>query len=152
VKTLREVHERIERDIRKVGRSVMVVGGGKDTMPFAYTIGNSRGRFRGKPDELPELLVIGTTDAGFLNNLSQMMIDAEQAFADGQVVLIPGARLPVKVIRANNSAHSEYTRQASEHFGHDDYSVMQILMPDLDGVFPDDAGCKSPYSKVPVLR
>jgi hypothetical protein len=130
----------------------MCVGGDKETMPFAYTIGNSRGRFRGKPDELPELLVIGTTDAGFLNNLTQMMIEAEQAFADGQVVLIPGARLPVKVIRANDSARTEYTIQAAEHFGHNDFQVMQVLMPDLDGVFPDDANCKPPYNKVPVLR
>jgi hypothetical protein len=36
---------------------------------------------------LPELLVIGVARAGFLNDLSKMMIAAGAPFEDGQIVL-----------------------------------------------------------------
>jgi hypothetical protein len=62
-----------------------------DQLPFTYTIGNSS-----RPTPMPELLVIGTARGGFLDDLSQMMIDNDAAFEDGQVVLIPGGRMPVR--------------------------------------------------------
>ena len=116
-----------------------------DGPPFAYTIGNAL-------KNLPELLVIGTSDAGFLNDLSQMMIEAGMPFADGHLVRIGGARLPVKLIRADPVAQDEYTIQAGEFRGHDDYAVMQVLIPDREGRYPGDAGCQEPWSRFPVLH
>jgi hypothetical protein len=101
---------------------------------------------------LPELLVIGTSHAGWLNDLSQQMLDAGASFEDGQIVLIPGARLPVKVIRANGIAKTEYAIQAGQYFGTDSYPIMQVLIPDRNGTFPDETGCAAPFSAVPVLR
>jgi hypothetical protein len=50
------------------------------------------------------------------------------AFDDGQMVTMMGARQPVKLIRAGNVARTEYAVQAGEHLGHDDYSIMQVLI------------------------
>jgi hypothetical protein len=58
----------------------------------------------------------------------------------------------MKLINANASAREEYTIQAGEHFGHDEYKVMQVLIPDEDGRFPGEDGCEEPYASVPVLR
>ena len=80
-----------------------------------------------------------------------MMVKADMAFKDGQLVRIPGG-FPFKLIRAGNIARTEYAVQAGEHFGHDDYTIMQVLLPDKKGRFPGDDGCREPYSQVPVLR
>jgi Domain of unknown function (DUF4262) len=133
--------------IARTGRSIVAVFGGEgnDEFPFAYTIGNY---LKG----LPELLVIGTYEAGFLNDLSRLMVSRGAAFGDGQMVTMMGARQPVKLIRAGNVARTEYAVQAGEHFGHDDYSIMQVLISDKEGQFPGEKGCQEPYSRVPVLR
>ena len=141
----RKFHARTASDIAQHGRSIICVGAGDDEPPFVYTIGNAS-------RSMPELLAIGTMRGGFLNDLSQMMIDADAAFEDGQIVLIPDADLPVKIIRANKTAHTEYTVQAGQHFGHENYAVMQVLIPDPSGKFPDEAGCQPPFSNFPVLR
>jgi hypothetical protein len=80
-----------------------------------------------------------------------MMIDADAIFEDGQIVLLPGAHLPVKIIRANDTART-YALQAGRYFGHNDYPIMQVLIPDRAGKFPDEAGCQPPFSDIPVLR
>jgi hypothetical protein len=137
--------------IGRVGRSIVAVFAGEedDEFPFAYTIGN---HLKG----LPELLAIGTNEAGFHNKLSQMMIDTGETFGDGRVVSLPSGGAPadlrLKLIRAGNVARTEYAVQAGEHFGHDDYSIMQVLISDKDGRFPGEKGCQEPYSRVPVLR
>jgi hypothetical protein len=145
-----ETTANVERD----GRTIIGVFPceGDDGFPFAYTIGNAINLTNPNRYQLPELLVIGTANAGFLNVLSQMMIDADAPFEDGAIVLMPGARLPVKVIAANGAARTEYAIQAGEYFGRDDYPIMQVLMPDRSGRFPDEAGCAAPFSALPVLR
>jgi hypothetical protein len=143
---LRAFHDNVESDIKQYGRSIVGVCGDDGSHPFAYTIGNYRQAM------LPELLVIGVMRAGFLNDLSQQMIDAGQPFKDGQIVLLPGAEAPLKMIRANNTARTEYAVQAGVHFGHDNYSIMQVLLSDHDGKFPGETGCQPPYSDVRVLR
>jgi hypothetical protein len=69
-----------------------------DAMPFAYTIGNHEKR-------LPELLTIGTPDAGFLNPLSEVMIARGKPFADGEIVSIDG-KFPVKIINDQRACAS----------------------------------------------
>jgi hypothetical protein len=142
----RKFHRGIENDIRRDKRSIICVAGDDDSLPFAYTIGNLRAG-------LPELLMIGLTQAraGILNILSLKMIDRGQGFADEEYVDL-GGKFPVKIIIADQRAQRDYTIQASEHFGSDDYAVQQILAPDRNGCFPDDPQCQHPYSTIPILK
>ena len=137
----------MDEKIARTGRVILGVFGTKDDdgPSFAYTVGNHI-------KDLPELLIVGTHDGSCLNDLSQMMIENGRPFLDGEIVRIGGARLPVKVIRAGRAAHSDYTIQAGEYHGHDDYAVMQVLIPDKEGRYAGDAGCQEPYSGFPVLR
>ena len=80
------------------------------------------------------------------------MIAAGAPFEDGQTVLLSGARLPVKIIRANNVARTKYALQAGGYFGTDDYPIMQVLVSDQNGKFPGEIGCEPPFSTFPVLR
>jgi hypothetical protein len=145
---LTEFHRRTAAHIEREGRSIVgvfpVEGEEGDGLAFSYTIGN---HLKG----LPELLVIGTAQGFFLNTLSHLMIAAGHGFKDGETVRTSGGK-EVKLIRANAFAREEYTIQAGEHFGHDEYEVMQVLIPDKEGRFPGDEGCEKPYASVPVLR
>ena len=147
INTGRKFHDNTAEHIRLLGRTIIGVfpREGDDDYPFAYTIGNHLKR-------LPELLVIGTAHAGFLNDLSEMMIAAGRPFLDGQLVRIGDARLPVKAIRANSSAQADYTIQAGQYFGREDYEVMQVMLPDRAGRFPGEDGCQPAYANIPVLR
>jgi hypothetical protein len=143
-RSLREMHKDIDRDIQKYGRSIIGVGGEGDDPSFAYTIGNWKAG-------LPELLVIGTRQAGFLNDLSEQMLDRGAAFANNELVSL-GGRYPLKAVIANKTARDRYTVQAGEHFGTEGYALLQMLLADRNGVFPDEPGCMQPYSQMPVLR
>ena len=140
-------HEGTAENIKRFGRSVICVSPGEDDdgWPFAYTIGNHIKR-------LPELLVIGTSQGSFLNDLSQMMIKTGRPFLNGQLVRLEGARAPIRIIRANGAAQADYTIQAGEYFGHQGYAVMQVLIPDDAGRFAGEDGCQPPYSLYPLLR
>ena len=142
-----EIRRRTAAHIERAGRTVVGVFPTEEDpgVPFAYTIGN---HLKG----LPELLVIRTTEAGFLNTLSHLMIAAGHGFEDGETVRMLGSKASVKLIHANAAAREEYTIQAGEHFGHQNYSVMQVLISDKKGRFPGDEGCEEPYASVPVLR
>jgi hypothetical protein len=142
----RNFHRRTAAHIKREGRSIVAVFVAEedDGPPFSYTIGN---HLKG----LPELLVIGTAQGVFLNTLSHLMIAAGHGFEDGETVRMLGSK-EVKLIRASAAAREEYTIQAGEHFGHQNYSVMQVLMPDKQGRFPGEDGCDEPYASVPVLR
>jgi hypothetical protein len=132
----------IKLDIERDGRTIVGVFDGDP--PFGYTIGNE---LKG----LPELLVIGLSrDLSFLNMLSDMMIKRGTRFAEGETVNL-GGNYPVKIITTNTMAHAEYTVQAGNFYGSDDYTVQQVLVPDRDGIFPDDARCAERF-RVPVLR
>ena len=132
--------------IERAGRTIIAVFPTEEDpgVPFAYTIGN---HLKG----LPELLVIGTAQGVFLNTLSHLMIAAGHGFEDGETVRMLGSK-EVKLIHASAAAREEYTIQAGEHFGHDEYEVMQVLIPDKQGRFPGDEDCEEPYASVPVLR
>jgi hypothetical protein len=79
------------------------------------------------------------------------MIDRGQGFADGECVDL-GGKFPVKIIIADQRAQRDYTIQASQYFGSDDYAVQQVLMPDRNGYFPDNPQCQPPYSTFPILK
>src|SRR5262249_19240425 len=112
--------------------------------PFAYTIGNAI-------VGLPELLVIGTHEGNILNILSERMIARGRAFDDGEIVSL-GGKYPIKIVNADQRAQSEYTIQAGQHHGYENYTVQQVLLCDRQGCFPGDPGCWQPFSLVPILK
>jgi hypothetical protein len=134
-------------NVRRFGRSVICVpeGDRPNEPAFGYTIGNWQAGY-------PELLVIGpsaSVAAALLNLLSDEMIKQKRAFHDGEL-LRRGGNLPFKTIRCGREAREEYTCQATNAWGDDDYAVMQILLPDPKGHFPDNPRCVARY-RVPVL-
>jgi hypothetical protein len=133
--------------IAREGRSILGVGGGKyGEPPFSYTIGN---HFEG----LPELLLIGSARTPYLNDLSQLMIARGEPFRDGEIVALPMLSLPLKLVCVDDiRAWENYTVQAGEHLGHDGYDIMQAVLSDKEGRFPDDPGCDKPWSLFPILR
>ena len=134
----------IENDIQRYGRCVLCVGGEADSPPFAYTIGNW---LRG----LPELLIIGTIKGALLNNLSQKLIERGAAFEEGELVNL-GGKFPVKIVTADQRAQRDYTIQAGQYHGTEDYPVQQVLACDRSGHFPDDPACQPPYSTLPMFN
>jgi hypothetical protein len=143
--TIDQLHRGIARDIKRAGRFVMCVGGDENSPPFAYTIGNTIAG-------LPELLMIGDVGVAYLlHDLSQKMLERDTAFDEGELVSL-GGKFPVKIINASTiGAWDDFTSQATKHFGHDDYAVQQVLIPDRSGRFPGDPGCAPPYSDFLVL-
>ena len=47
---------------------------------------------------------------------------------------------------------TEYAIQIEQYFGHNDYPIMQVLIPDRNGKYADEPGCEPPFSDFPVLR
>ena len=58
----------------------------------------------------------------------------------------------MKAIVAGGKVRDEYTVQAGQHFDTKEYAVLQILISDKDGRFPDEPGCTEPDPRIPVLR
>ena len=129
-----ELHEKIDADIAEYGRSIMGVFPSDDSddptnEAFAYTIGNYDKGF-------PELLVIGMfSDTYTLNELSSQMIKRGRPFDDEEIVSLGGA-FPTCVVRAAEEVKENFTVQATAHFGHSGYDVMQVVVPDTKGLFP----------------
>src|SRR5262245_12591297 len=106
-------------DIEKHGRTVIgvfPVKGSKDPIneAFIYSIGNAE---RG----LPELLVVGSFEMGFVvNRLSEIMIERGGKFEDGELVSLGGEH-SVCVVDAADSVKANYTVQATNWHGSEDY-------------------------------
>jgi|SRR5262245_18014098 len=139
----RKLQKGIADDVRRERRSVLCIPGEEDSPSFAYTIGNW---LLG----LPELLIIGTTKGYLLNILSEKQIERGAAFEEGELVNL-GGKFPVKIVTADQRAHREYTMQAGQYLGTEDYVVQQVLACDRNGRLPDEPGCQPPYSMLPVL-
>lgn len=128
--------------IAQHGRMVLGVGGDPT---FTYTIGNA---LVGKP----ELLCIGALPHAvtpFLNMLSER--PGLAATMDGEILDVGGA-YGLKAIWCGPQAKTDYTNQAGIYLGREDYDLLQLLICDKKGRFPDEPGCDWPYSLTPVLR
>jgi hypothetical protein len=142
-------YEAIKKNIAEHGRHCQAVMGDEDNQPFVYTIGNH-------DKGLPELLLIGSCDGSIghiLNNLSEQMIERGAAFSDGERVgFMPrfDGQVLMKAIRADPKVKDLYTVQAGQHYGHEDYGVMQVVAPDPTGKFPGEEGMTTGWADVPV--
>lgn len=109
--------------------------------PFIYTIGNS---LLG----LPELLIIGNFTPNILghalNELGKAMRSAGEPFDEGMVDI--DWSFPFKLRKTGPLAKSEYTIQAGQYLGHEDYTVMQVMICDPSGLYPGDEGVLPEYN------
>lgn len=133
--------------IKAHGRQVLAIDSEGKAPPFFYTIGN---HVKG----LPELLLIGpwAPELGCkaLNILSEQMLERNHGFANGELANIGGEH-SMQIWDATLVAKLQYTIQASEYFGTQDYAVQQVVIPDPKGRFPGDKRVHRHY-RVPVLR
>jgi Domain of unknown function (DUF4262) len=111
-------------------------------MPFIYSIGGYQaGR--------PELLLLGGVGERFA-----ALVNAAFALQPVQAGLLDiGGKFPLMAVEADSRAY-DYTCQVGAYYGiaETDYRVLQLVVCDLQGRFPWDAGCAHPYRAVPVLR
>lgn len=130
----------IEENIRRTGRHLFGIGGNPT---FVYSIGNF---YSG----LPEFLLIGNVPmhlAGLTVNVASELQKANgRPFAEGLVDI--DFSMPIKVRNCGPLAKSEFSIQAGQYFGTEDYPIMQILLPDKQGRYADDAGVEYPFNVV----
>jgi hypothetical protein len=145
-----EFRRDIDGKVRRYGRAVMGVFPDRKSRAedpneyFVYTIGNHHSK-------LPELLLIGfAQEARLLNILSQRMMQLGAPFNDGEMVGL-GA-VPLCVLQARDEVKDRYTIQATGYYGHRDYGVMQVVVPDKAGHFPWQPECARPYNLIRVYR
>jgi hypothetical protein len=146
-KTMDEFHFEIAHTIAKDGRQIIGVIPDRKHAGFAYTIGNhSKG--------VPELLLIGNfapeNIKWVLNDISDRLIKRGKPFDNGSTVDL-GGKHPLMVWNCTEVAKSEFLIQAGEYFGHSDYLVQQVVIPDPQGRWPDDILCHKDY-RVPLLK
>jgi hypothetical protein len=138
-----DFHAQVREHIARTGRSVLGVGADP---AFTYTIGN---HLAGKP----ELIVFGINpeDAqGLLNEISNRA-DAAELGTTVEVIDL-GGKFPVRAIPCPDWAKAEYSIQAGRYLRTEAYRLVQLLVCDPTGRFPDEPGCAPPYGNVPVLR
>lgn len=134
----------VDEEREKNLRAVFIV---EDAMPYAYTIGNA---LHGGP----ELLLIGSADPGvrdLLHHVSRMLPREPRSGytfkpqAKGSVIL--------KVVDANVGKASEvlHTLRIAEYHLATPFKLMQVLLPDPNGLYPGDPRCAEPYRRVPVI-
>lgn len=145
---IEDFYAKARRNIRETGRTVVFVAADPG---FAYTIGNSL-------RDLPELIVFGLSPDDSvltLNAWSSLMIKRGASFGDGEMVRFDefSEALPCRATRCDGLAKLRYSIQISRVFDVDDraYDLMQMLIPDKRGVFPDDPRCEPPYAGMPIL-
>lgn len=118
-----------------------------DALPFVYTIGNHERGF-------PELLIVGHADDDhmwILNFLGDLQRNRGKAFQHGELVSL-GGTLPVKLMDAGQVGREEYAVQTGVYYRTEDFGVMQVLLCDPAGRYPDDPECDEDYRKPqPVL-
>ncbi len=145
-----EIREVIRAQIEKHGRCIQVVGGTESDLPgwqpFMYTIGNHA-------LNLPELLIVGTDKAMFgslLNQLSKIQSERGKAFEHEELVSAVG-RFPYRIVDAGDIGREQYACFARMYYASESVEVRQVLLPDVQGRWPDTPGCDAPYRGQPIL-
>jgi hypothetical protein len=125
-------------------QGVFPTGDNPQGASFIYTIGNHL-------KNLPEFLCIGrfapNAMAEGLNVISALQEHHGKPFAEGALIDL-GGQVPVKVRKCTDAVKSEFTIQAGQYFKSEDYEVYQMLIPDIDGLYPDDPQCHPSFKVV----
>ncbi|MFT3966412.1 MAG: DUF4262 domain-containing protein [Sphingobium sp.] len=129
----------IQSNIDMAGQHIFAIFPDGDTAGFAYTIGNAR-------LGLPELLIIGNFApilmGSVLNEVGRRIRQADQV--PDQDIDIGGA-FPIRPRLAGAAVRSAFTIQVGRFLGHDEYAVVQLLLPDPMGLYPGEPGCDPRY-------
>lgn len=134
--SLESFHADLRHKIQQHGRSVLYVSSG-----FSYTIGNF---INGLPELLLLVPIPPNSANGILNDLSVAMIARGRRFDDNETVSL-GGKYPVLVFLASAVVKRRYTIQAGQFLGHENYDVMQVVLPDPNGFMPGDPRCAKGY-------
>ncbi len=144
---MQSLYDDIGQKIADYGRHVIMVN---EDPPFSYTTGNSI-------KSLPELLCIGLIgrSASMLNIWSEKMIEDGKGFEAGLVDFGDGS-VPCKAIVPTPEEaafiRNRYTILAGEFFGHQNYPIIIMVIPDTKGRFPGDPDCDPPYSEFLTIK
>jgi hypothetical protein len=143
-----QLRRQITENITQDGQSVQVVGVSEapGSQPFMYTIGNYH-------LGLPELLLVDndqTAFANILNRLGKMQRERGRAFADEELVSV-GGKFPVRIVDAGIIGRRKYATFVGIFYNTQHYDVRQVIIPDLQGRWPDQPGCDLPYARQPIL-
>jgi hypothetical protein len=129
----------IQSNIDMAGQHIFAIFPDDDTAGFAYTIGNTR-------LGLPELLIIGNFApvlmASVLNEVGRRVRQTDQV-PDKDIDI--GGTYPIRPRLAGATARSAFTIQVGRFLGHEEYTVVQLLLPDPMGRYPGEAGCDPRY-------
>ena len=129
----------IQSNIDRAGQHIFAIFPDADTAGFAYTIGNAR-------LGLPELLIIGNFAphlmASVLNEVGRRMRQADQV---PEKDIDIGGAFPIRPRLAGAAARSAFTIQVGRFLGHEEYAVVQLLLPDPMGLYPGEARCATRY-------
>lgn len=132
----------VRKNIEKSGQHLFGVFGPTKNECFMYTVGNANAG-------LPELLCIGSFDpqviGAMLNQMGDMQRRAGKAFEEGFVDI--DWTIPVKVRKASGDVNERFTIQAGQYLGHENYTVLQVMICDWQGKYPGDEGV-TPYFDV----
>lgn len=120
-----------------------------DFIPFIYTIGNYE-------HSLPELLIVGKFRPDItnylLNVLGEIQRNRNYAFRDGELVGIQ-AKFPIKMMTPDLSIVKEkFTCHVGNYYETEDYEVVQALLCDKQGLYPDEPGCGFPEQIFRTIR
>jgi hypothetical protein len=141
------ISDHVARHGQHIVQVLLTVDDPDDALPFVYTIGNHE---RG----LPELLIIGNADDDdmwTLNFLGDLQRNRGKHFQHDELVSL-GGTLPVKLVDAGRVGREQYAVQVGVYYGTEDFGVMQVLICDPAGRYPDDPECEEVYrSQQPVL-
>lgn len=140
---IRQVQNNIRDHIAKYGQSNMAVLGEPS---FTYSIGLWE-------KQRPDILIFRLPPTGegnaIMNMLGNKAVGAGAPWADEEIVSL-GGKHGLKVLHVDRE-FDEFTFQARNYYGHNHYAVVQLLIPDKDGRFPDQRGCDPKY-QVPLLQ
>jgi len=129
----------IQSNIDRAGQHIFAIFPDADTAGFAYTIGNAR-------LGLPELLIIGNFApvlmASVLNEVGRRMRQTDQ-LPDKDIDI--GGAFPIRPRLAGAAARRAFTIQVGRFLGHEEYAVVQLLLPDPMGLYPGEARCDPRY-------
>ncbi|CAM5396915.1 DUF4262 domain-containing protein [Sphingobium scionense] len=129
----------IQSNIDRTGQHIFAIFPDADNAGFAYTIGNAR-------PGLPELLIIGNFApilmASVLNEVGQRMRQTDHV-PDKDIDI--GGAFPIRPRLAGAEARTAFTIQVGRFLGHDEYAVVQLLLPDPMGFYPGEPGCDPRY-------
>ena len=126
----KEISARVEID----QWALIGIGESKETATFVYSVGLHH-------HKLPELIMIGLHPhiaMHIINDCADLMI-ANGPFKHGTKI-DELANMPTIIVNVLDSLKPVYATQAFNHYGHWDFKLQQLVMPDEKQLFPWDSG------------